>query len=117
MQKTQILVASPRRADDWSLADAGTQVPQVVTLAAVSQLMKTSPNVGQLAKRHVEYRQGDQSIVITDEYHAPRERSSPVVYVVENDTTDKMTIFCYGFAASAFVLVAMLVVLTLLRCT
>lgn len=117
MQKTQILVASPRRDDDWSLSDPGTEAQQVVTLAAVSQLMRTSPNVGQLAKRHVEYRQGNQSIVITDEYHAPRESSSQVVYVVEDNTTDKMTIFCYGFAASAFVLVAMLLVLTLLHCT
>jgi hypothetical protein len=85
-------------------------------LATISQVLDVAPKGAQLAKRKIEYRQGDQSIVISDEYFDSRTRRPQVVFVADDGrSTDTMTVFCYGFAASAIVVVVTLLAALLLQ--
>lgn len=118
MEKAHQLVQTPFGVEDvWSPCDPIVSQLCTPALAPVSQLLQTVPPGAGLARRHIELRQGDRSIIIADEYHSPQKDRAKVAYVVEEETTDKLTIFCYGMAASAIVLVVTLVVLTILHCT
>ena len=78
------------------------------------QFLNVTPQGAHLASRTVEYVNGQQRIVVSDKYFDMRgQRPERVVFTAQEEqpSTDKLTVFALGFAASAILVVAVLLFL------
>lgn len=93
----QVLIRPPSYASLSHLSQSSS------ALRSITERLDTSAAGAHLAKRKLEYRRGDESVVVDEEFYDSRARHPQVVYVAEHENLGKLAIFCIGFAASAVI--------------